>query len=139
MATVQLTDKVQADIRPALGSDEVTTWEVRAKFEPFLEDRPRTGAEYMFQAQFALCVVCTNWIKGTDYALPIIDDTGEVLADAYRAWLALPRRLFNAWRQAPDEVEGTFNSPDLLPPDKVNEEARKNLTSAVAVPSNGKR
>lgn len=115
MSVQELTSKVKAEIRPATGEDEKAIFAIRSKIEPLLADRGTESDEMLRQDQFAACMVCTEWIDGINFPIRNGSESAEVLAATYKVWLKLPRRLWDAWRYAPDSSDELFNAEDLLP------------------------
>lgn len=137
MSVVQFTAAVSASIRMATGEDEKAIYAIRAKIEPLLTERGDDMEELVQQDQFAACMVCTDWIKGIDFPILKGDAPAEQLRDLYLAWLKLPRRIWIAWRYAPETVDDAFNAADLLPPEFLGRDQRNDPLPLTAETSNG--
>lgn len=139
MAVIELAKGIRAHVRPAIGADERSIYAIRAKIEPLLADRGTEDAEYNDQYQFALAMVVTEKVEGMNFPLLKASDDAQALADAYRAWLRLPLRIYNAWRRAPLEVEDLSNFTALLPPELLPEASRNDPLSEGGESSKGKK
>lgn len=111
---VELVPGVTVDMHPATGRDSLIAWSVRARMEEFTPEYNIRGG-FNYQADFASIVAQTDQINGLDFALPHWELDGEMLAEGFRAWLALPAKIVDAWRDALEKVEPDFNAPDLKP------------------------
>lgn len=139
MIVIELTKGKTVHLRPALGEDEILAWRLRGKMEPFLVDRGEETTEIVFQAEFAICMIVTERVEGFEFTVPKPEDDGGTIAEAYRAFVRLPRHMFNAWRRGPNQADEAANAPDLLPKEKVPEVTRENPLSKAAVEANAKR
>lgn len=102
-------------MHPPTGFDDLVALSIRAKMEPFLTEFEGLTMNWAYQARFALIVACTDQGEGLPFDLPRPDAEGPALADAYRSWLKLPRKVFRKWYDAVDDLDEAWNAPDLTP------------------------
>lgn len=111
---IELAPGITVDIHPATGRDSLIALSVRAKAESYLPEYNITGG-FTYQDDFAHIIAQTETVKGLDFPLPHWELDGEALAESFRAWLALPDKIVQAWRKALDQVEPEYNAPELRP------------------------
>jgi len=122
----ELTKGAFVEMHPACGMDELVALSVRSKMQPFLADHEDLPATYVYQRYFADIVARTDGMEGINFLLPDPHDEGAFIADRFREWLTLRRKLFNAWCEATEKDDETYNAPDLLPREKVSAGALDN-------------
>jgi hypothetical protein len=122
---IELSPGITVDMHPATGRDSLIALSVRARMESFVPEYNIVGG-FSYQDDFAHIVAQIDQVKGLDFALPHWELDGELLADSFRAWLALPDRIVQAWRNALDKVEPEYNAFELRPGAKPDNPLQSN-------------
>lgn len=127
---IELNSKgARAHMRPGTGEDSLKISSVRLKLQ---EAAPEYSIPigYAYQEDFAVCVAQCEKVEGIDFMLPDWRATPEELGESFRAWLRLPKKMFEKWREGLLNVDEDPNDPDLLPPGKVGEARRQDPLSS---------
>lgn len=114
-------------VRRARIIDRVNANRIVDQLTPVLEQSGELPYVGKLLIEFAMLLTRTVTFVDDDFMLPTLPASTDVLYDTFQSFLQFTDEFIDAWWKVMLEANEPLNKAELAPPDKVEDEIKKNM------------